>query len=78
MLDQDPARRADFDREQAANRPILSQITALVPDQSLKTPFSQEHRLLTKAGKGRLVRDEGGIPSMQALLNVRVFDRQFP
>ena len=44
MLDQDPARRADFDREQAANRPLLSQITALVPDQSLKTPFSQGRR----------------------------------
>lgn len=61
MLSQESARRADFEQEQAANRPILSQITALVPDQSLKRPFSQEHRLLTKAGKGRLVRAEGGI-----------------
>lgn len=61
MLDQDPARRADFEREPAADGHISSQKSALVPDQSLKTPFSQELRLLTKAGKGRLVRAEGGI-----------------
>lgn len=61
MLDQDSARRADFEQEQAADRHISSQKSALVPDQSLQTPFSQEQRLLTKAEKGRLVRGEGGI-----------------
>lgn len=31
MLDQDPARRADFDREQAANRPYLKPKIRLRP-----------------------------------------------